>query len=285
MSEDGDNYTKQTDEIEALTSIYGDTLTVRLNSGQRACEISLEDVTLTVTMPITYPSDSPPSYEISAPFLSGSDKQNLSRKLENIYAEGFIGEPGVIYAWAECVREHVDGWRENKKFLFSDEALSDEEEKNPEPRQAAEKSNVKCPEILTGECLEDRKSIFQPHFAKVTSLEEVQAVVNKLYENRKIANATHNMYAYRIKQESKGLLQDCEDDGETHAGSRMLHLLDILNVENVLVVVSRWYGGIQLGADRFKHINNATRSVLELAGVVQSSKSATKNKSSKKGKK
>ena len=32
----------------------------------------------------------------------------------------------------------------------------------------------------------------------------------------------------------------------------MLHLLDILNVENVLVVVSRWFGGIQLGPDRFK---------------------------------
>jgi putative IMPACT (imprinted ancient) family translation regulator len=36
------------------------------------------------------------------------------------------------------------------------------------------------------------------------------------------------------------------------SGSRMLHLLDILNVENVMVVVSRWYGGIQLGPDRFK---------------------------------
>jgi putative IMPACT (imprinted ancient) family translation regulator len=32
----------------------------------------------------------------------------------------------------------------------------------------------------------------------------------------------------------------------------MLHLLDILDVENVLVVVSRWFGGIQLGPDRFK---------------------------------
>lgn len=30
---------------------------------------------------------------------------------------------------------------------------------------------------------------------------------------------------------------------------------------NVAVVVSRWYGGIQLGPDRFKHINNATRFV------------------------
>lgn len=36
----------------------------------------------------------------------------------------------------------------------------------------------------------------------------------------------------------------------------------ILNVHNVLVVVSRWYGGILLGPDRFKHINNCARNVL-----------------------
>ena len=80
--------------------------------------------------------------------------------------------------------------------------------------------------------------------------------------------------------DGKMFLQDCDDDGETHAGSRMLHLLEILECENVLVVVSRWYGGIQLGPDRFKHINNAARNVLEIAGVV--SKSAKKAKTKKK---
>ena len=46
-----------------------------------------------------------------------------------------------------------------------------------------------------------------------------------------------------------------------------------------MVVVSRWYGGIQLGPDRFKHINNAARNVLEIAGIVsKSQKKDTKNK-------
>lgn len=61
---------------------------------------------------------------------------------------------------------------------------------------------------------------------------------------------------------------DCDDDGETAAGSRLAHLLDILEVENVLVVVSRWYGGILLGADRFKHINQAARDALEVGGFL-----------------
>lgn len=47
-------------------------------------------------------------------------------------------------------------------------------------------------------------------------------------ENKKIANATHNMYAYRIyREDSKSFSQDCEDDGEAQAGGRMLHLLQV----------------------------------------------------------
>ena len=53
---------------------------------------------------------------------------------------------------------------------------------------------------ITGDCIEDRKSVFQGHFAHVETANDVKAVISKLMENRKFANATHNMYAYRIKQ-------------------------------------------------------------------------------------
>lgn len=65
-------------------------------------------------------------------------------------------------------------------------------------------------------------------------------VVDKLLEIKKIQEATHNIVAYRIKL-SSGILADCDDDGEKNAGSRLLHLLTVLNVEDVIVVVSRWY--------------------------------------------
>ena len=133
----------------------------------------------------------------------------------------------------------------------------------------AEAKPVECPQIVTGPTLEDRKSVFQGHTATVISLAEVKAVMEELKRSSKIARATHNMFAYRIQGEkSSSLLQDCDDDGEDAAGGRMLHLLQLLDVKNVLVVVSRWYGGIHLGPDRFKHINNAARQVLELAGLI-----------------
>lgn len=53
-------------------------------------------------------------------------------------------------------------------------------------------------------------------------------VLAKLYENRKIAQATHNIYSYRIfNEQTKMWIQDCDDDGETHAGGRLMHLLQV----------------------------------------------------------
>jgi putative IMPACT (imprinted ancient) family translation regulator len=61
---------------------------------------------------------------------------------------------------------------------------------------------------------------------------------------------------------------DNSDDGETAAGGRLAHLLQILEVTNVLVVVTRYFGGIHLGPDRFKHINQAARNALEGGGFL-----------------
>jgi hypothetical protein len=73
MSED--NLSKQCDEIEALTSIYGDAVVTHCTYGQKTCDVKISDgVTLSVTMPYSYPNESPPIFEISAPLLRGNDK-------------------------------------------------------------------------------------------------------------------------------------------------------------------------------------------------------------------
>ncbi|KAK6029999.1 hypothetical protein OSTOST_03875 [Ostertagia ostertagi] len=85
------------------------------------------------------------------------------------------------------------------------------------------------------------------------------------------------MYAYRITEIRNGReirLHDCFDDGETGASSKMLELLDKMNATNVLVVVSRWYGGIHLGPDRFRHINNLTREIVTMHGLNSRSSNA-----------
>jgi hypothetical protein len=81
---------------------------------------------------------------------------------------------------------------------------------------------------------------------------------------------------------------DNDDNGESAAGGRLAHLLQILvciyhfvipvffpfyliifqDVKNVLVIVTRYFGGIHLGSDRFKHINQAARNALDLGGFL-----------------
>lgn len=53
-----------------------------------------------------------------------------------------------------------------------------------------------------------------------------------------------------------------QDDGEGGAGAKLLNLLDLMKAKNVVVIVTRWYGGIHLGPDRFRHICNVAREIL-----------------------
>ena len=75
--------------------------------------------------------------------------------------------------------------------------------------------------------------------------------------------ATHNTYAYRITDHDGFLLEWKNDDGETGAGQCILSVLQKQNVVNVIVVVTRYFGGVQLHGDRFRHVVDATKMVVE----------------------
>eukprot|EP01133_Synstelium_polycarpum_P010704 gene10704-12449_t len=89
-----------------------------------------------------------------------------------------------------------------------------------------------------GQAVTDKKSKFQAHLAIVHSEEEVKAVLDTLLTNKKIADATHNMYAYRFKLPDGCMNEYCNDDGEAGAGDKMLFTLIRSNCEGVLIVVT-----------------------------------------------
>ncbi|KAG0246350.1 ribosomal protein S5 domain 2-type protein [Mortierella sp. GBAus27b] len=156
--------------------------------------------------------------------------------------------------------------------------------------RAPRPSGVPAFKIQSGQPIVDRKSVFVAHLAPITQPVQVPWMIVQLkQENKKVVKATHNIMAYRVENENGTISQDNDDDGETAAGSRLLHLMSILDVRNVVVVVSRWYGGIPLSADRFKHINNAARQLLDECGYIKPSASAEStsgaNKKKSKGRK
>ena len=86
-----------------------------------------------------------------------------------------------------------------------------------------------------------RKSRFLALAAPVASPEQALAFVHEAGEPA----ATHNCWAYRIGQDYR-----FNDDGEPGgtAGRPILQAIDGQDMDRVAVVVTRWYGGIKLGA-------------------------------------
>lgn len=125
---------------------------------------------------------------------------------------------------------------------------------------------------IISESILDRGSTFIAFARAVTSVEQAKKYVDVLLSDKKLARATHSITSWRIRREDGIQFQDCDDDGETAAGSRLLHLLTMMDAWNVVVVVSRWFGGTHLGPDRFKHINSAARDAVTKGNFVLSKK-------------
>ncbi|KAI0586531.1 UPF0029 multi-domain protein [Pyrenophora tritici-repentis] len=139
------------------------------------------------------------------------------------------------------------------------------------------------PPWVVAPALTEKKSVFLARVAPVSSPAQArQYVAHLLATDKKAARATHNMTAWRIKGPNDTSYQDCDDDGETAAGSRMLHLMQLMDVWNVMVIVTRWYGGILLGPDRFRIINTAAREALVLGGYTKEGKDGDEKKKGKK---
>lgn len=92
----------------------------------------------------------------------------------------------------------------------------------------------------------EKKSKFIANVFYVTSIEEAEELINSM--KKQYHDARHNCYAYRIL--SKGTVVERQsDDGEPSgtAGAPMLNILNKKELVNVLVVVTRYFGGILLG--------------------------------------
>jgi hypothetical protein len=123
-------------------------------------------------------------------------------------------------------------------------------------------------EWTVSEPMTEKKSVFIARCAAITPGSDTASslLTHLLSTNKKVAAATHNIAAWRIRNGDGPVagtpVQDYDDDGETAAGGRLLRLMQLMDVWDVIVVVSRWYGGVKLGPDRFRLINQAARQVL-----------------------
>ncbi|EEX09988.1 conserved hypothetical protein [Ruegeria lacuscaerulensis ITI-1157] len=113
-----------------------------------------------------------------------------------------------------------------------------------------------------GVVLTDRGSKYAVTGAQVRSREDVDGVLRMLKSDKSYAKATHNTWAAVLPN---GALK--ADDGESGAGMVILKMLERAGLRNHVVIVTRWYGGKKLGGDRFRRVQDATRTYLEHLGL------------------
>lgn len=295
------------EERASLEAIYSTEFEV-CDSAEWLVRIGDGGAALRVFLPADYPKFEPP-----APVIELTSPPGLAEQLLEQWSPGEC----CIYQWVEFVRAALEdaaclgiapllSEREQAGGCESDEALAQVLEAEdaadvaldadiaaaytftPNTTQYGQRRREfdgesgepkNSVEILHGESFEDRKSIFQAHLARVASMGQVHWVHRQLLSDKKIACATHNIVAYRFRDEVRGVLvSDNDDDGETSAGGRLAELLRLREVEGVFVMVTRWYGGIQLGPDRFKDINRAAQLLLDSAGFSKHAKAKAKTK-------
>lgn len=93
---------------------------------------------------------------------------------------------------------------------------------------------------------EEKKSRFIANVRPVNNEEEAINFINEI--KSKHWNASHNVYAYSINKET--LTQRYSDDGEPSgtAGMPVLEVIKRMGIQDVVVVITRYFGGTLLGA-------------------------------------
>jgi len=273
-------------EILAVRAIYGEEVLTTTNEADFfILSVPSHPLALQLRFPKDYPSSCPliegtESTGSNVPKGYGNHVMNLARQsLSRIWSPGevclfdLIQELESILA-AESLDESIEP--DEVHSLEDSQSIPDyseihDRETSPDPDIPPPAWTISAPTTV-------KKSLFIARACPVSSPAQVKYYISNLIAtDKKIAKATHNITAYRIRQ-----LPDPKSDTEPvqskAAGGRLLHLMQVMDVWGVLVVVSRWYGGVKLGPDRFRIIGDVAREVLVQGGWVEGRKKDGKGK-------
>lgn len=119
----------------------------------------------------------------------------------------------------------------------------------------------------TGEIVE-KKSRFIAHVKSVSTIEEAQEFVEKI--KKEYWDARHNCYAFSIGVDQ--VTNRCNDDGEPGgtAGKPILEVITGSGVKNIVIVVTRYFGGTLLGTGGLvRAYTDASKAGLENSVIIE----------------
>ena len=231
-------------EIEALLAVFSDCCT---RTTQNSIVYEHQVCKAVFSLPIDYPHCQI-WYKIE---LKVSSKQNrmsleaLNTECENIIKDN-RSDP-VMFLLIEAIRQEFD---ETSMLMVNatDGDYSCEEGEDQKGYHGSTgytvssssdlvQSDIAAIEIFHSIPYTEKRSTFQAHFSRVNSMEEVIRFRTEILSDSKYKKATHNIFAYRFTRGSI-VYHDCDDDGETAAGSRLAEILRLMDGRNILSLLN-----------------------------------------------
>lgn len=117
--------------------------------------------------------------------------------------------------------------------------------------------------------LVEKKSKFIANLYYIANEKEAERIINNI--KKKYFDARHNCVAYRVIDEDR-VIEKSSDDGEPSgtAGQPMLNILQKNNLVNVLVIVTRYFGGILLGTGGLvRAYSNSLTQALQICDKIE----------------
>lgn len=113
-----------------------------------------------------------------------------------------------------------------------------------------------------------KKSTFIVRATHITQPSQRQSTMQSLFATiPSLQDASHNAWAYRVRVPTNlfnatTIKEESFDDGESGCGVFLLKNMRETNAVDTLVVMTRWYGGIMLGPDRWTIMRNCLKDAL-----------------------
>lgn len=113
-----------------------------------------------------------------------------------------------------------------------------------------------------------KKSRFIASIARTNSVEEANAFIQEI--SKKYRDANHNTFAYTIGLNDDQVKESDNGEPSGTAGIPELKALQLMKLKNVTVVVTRYFGGIKLGAGGLiRAYSNSVTNAVEKVGVIK----------------
>lgn len=116
--------------------------------------------------------------------------------------------------------------------------------------------------------IEEKRSKFIANAYYVENVDEAEKIIKMV--KKQYYDANHNCYAYIVKADQ--VVKRFSDDGEPNgtAGSPILNVLEKNKLYNVLIIVTRYFGGILLGTGGLiRAYTEAALKVVEKSNIVE----------------